>query len=346
MEVYVILLILAIVCCFLPKRLGTPLGLLVMLFGFGICAFRNYHIGSDTPMYLEFYEHPYGRHIERTEFLFKFIASALNEFGVQSFDVQVIMALITWVPLIILFLRESRSLPVSFLVFIVSVMGYYMETLNLVRQLASLPYILWAYVFLQKKQLRLCLLFSVIAMGLHAINVAAVAVMILATKVRPNEKVVYVSIILTLIYAFCFSSIEFMKGLANQFAGMGYFAKYVQYATYAIKFARNLNGLLPLLVPSSLLCMASYRLLVQEDKKVLANVFFYGCVILNIVSIFPTSYRMGMNMICVELLIYPIMIARKGKYRTFAISMIVLMMAYYLFRLVTWDKCVPYVFAT
>lgn len=333
MGTYVFLLSVAIIGnLFQRKRNIILLNVLVMGVLFIYCAFRGEYIGADTPTYLSIYSSAFHLDNYKNEYLFYSVIKWIRHLGYSAEDCQIVMAALTFFPLLMLFVKKSVIPSLSIILFIIAVNGYYLETYNIVRQSVATAFLLWAYVMAVEKRWGYTIVFFIMAIGFHNSSLIYLPLFLLALYCKFSYKVVVIAIISSLLFAFAFSSISFLTNIVDSLQGINIlgFDKYSHFADYRLDMTRNMNGLITLLLPHSFLCLYAYK---KKGDNMLVRLYFYGIVLLNIVSVMPTSYRMAYGLTSLELLIYPMVFKEAGKWRWAFLMLFIFLLAYWLMKL-------------
>lgn len=300
---------------FIRKRIpNASLCMVILLAMWVLCAFRGFRIGVDTSMYLSIYSSMRMIESYTNEPLFYLIVKTCQAVGTPNEWVQVLMATITYVPLMALLATRSRNACLSAFVMIISVNGYFFETFNIVRQWSATSFLLWAYVWLDEKEWKKAVVAMVIAVGLHLSSLIFIPFALLAYKIKFGPKFVYISLAVSFLFALVISNIRMITDLVGLAAKMGLFGteKYEYFTDYRLDMAKTINGMITLLLPFSGLCAYAYR---RFRDRFTMRLFFLGCFFLNLVAVMPTSYRMAFGMTCIEILLYPIVFSTKMKYK-------------------------------
>lgn len=328
-----ILIFFAIVGCFLKNKSGNTLLALCLLIVMGLMsALRGPNVGVDTPTYLANYNNYtlYQRYSE--EFLFYAIVDFFYNTRIGANWCQFFISLITYLPLGWIILNKTKNACLAVLVLIISANGYFFETFNITRQAAATSFLLCAYVWLEERKIKLAIFALIMAVGMHTSSIIYLPIILLAWKVKISTKLASYTVIGSLVFAFFVSSIDTITNAILYFSalGIGGTEKYEHFADYELDQARNINGLMTLLVPFSSLCLYAYN---YYKNHIIMRLFFFGVVFLNIVSIMPTSYRMAYGLTCTEILLYPMIFYSKIKRKWIAVSILSVTLFFHLWKL-------------
>lgn len=333
MNPYIPILYISIINFLFQYKRNIPfMNILVLIILLLLCAFRGEYVGADTSTYLSIYDSELYLEDYNNEYVFYFIIKFLRELGFSSIICQVVMACITFIPLIFLFIKKSMMPSLSILLFLIAINGYYLETYNIVRQSAATVFLLWAYISALENNWKNVIAFFLIALGFHTSSLIYILFFIIALYCRFTYKVVVISILGSLFFAFILSNISFLTNIINSLQNIDIlgFGNYSHFADYKLDMVRNLNGLITLLLPHSFLCLYSYK---KYKENILFRIYFCGCVFLNIVSIMPTSYRMAYGLTALELILFPMVYKENMKFRYMAIILLSILTYFYLSRI-------------
>lgn len=278
---------------------------------FFLCAFRSFEIGADTENYRRIYNSRAALSSYRYEFLFYQLMSFFREFKLGFRAFLITLSVLIYVPLFCILRKESKNLSVSILLFIVSANYYFFESFNIIRQLVATSFLLVSYSKFIRKNYLVSFLFFGVAIGFHISSLIYLPFLFLATR-KVSYRFVCITILCSLVYAFAFSSIDFLTNQVKFLAEIEAlnFGKYAYYSDYRLDMARNINGLLTLLLPHSFLCLYAYKRL---NGNYYSTLYYWGVLFLNLISLFPTSYRMAYGLTCLELLLVPMILNRETR---------------------------------
>ncbi|MBR5898107.1 MAG: EpsG family protein [Muribaculaceae bacterium] len=335
MSIYIVIVVIAVfACCFKGKYkvIGNVVSMLLMLAMFVVCAFRHESVGADTSMYLTIYNSPRLLEYYADEPIFYWLVKTMRDMDLSPYDAQFIMSLLAYIPLFWLFKRRSFDFSLSVLLFIVAYNSYFLETMNIVRQSISTPFLLWAYLLIDDKKYWKALICMLIAIGFHSSSLIYVPLIVLAYYVKMSNKLMLILMTCALAFALVFSEVAFIQDLIrllekNPILGLD---KYSHYTDYKIELSRTLFGLIPMLVPTCAVAVYSYKVL---SRNFLSRLFCFGVLFLCLVSIMPTSYRMAYGIVALELLLIPQLMKVDKKGRTFILAIVAFNVLYCLYRL-------------
>lgn len=276
----------------------------LILFTF-LCMYRSENVGIDTPSYLsKFHDFKYDNEFNY-EFLFYYINHHIANLGFNVQSNQMIMALLTYLPLLYIFLRKSSDSAITLVVFITAIIGYFFESFSMQRQCIATSFLLMGYTFTYERKYIYAIICAFIAQGFHSTSIVFILLAIYA-YIAPSwdEKKIKIALILSFLWAISIGSIDIFSPIFNNLDFLG-FSKFSMYSDYHLEETRNLNGLLPLLLPNTIFCYFTYE--TYKDSYYM-KIMVLGVLLLNIFCIFPISYRMAYGLMIIEVLTYPMVI--------------------------------------
>ena len=319
------------------RTVGCNLLLLIMA---AMCILRGDNVGIDTQNYIDIFDSEYRLAYYIIE---DPIYGALGTLIYQSTGdyriLQVLMGVITYLPLFVVFNKKSDNIAISVLIFIFATNRYFFETLNMMRQAAATSYLWWCWVvFSEKKYLKAILLF-VIAAGLHHASLIYLPFALMAWKIKLSSSIVTVAVVGTLLFSLMFSSMDLLVSIEKLFIPEDSIGKY---DTYAKELARSVWGLLPVILPYSFITICFYW---EKQDIFIFRLFAYGTIFTNFISVLPMAYRISYGIIVLELLIYPTLLTERSKYRQPLYIVVFCLIIFSLFDFITTcdiAKLVPY----
>ncbi len=326
MTIYITILFLAIINFLIQQKreiniLNFILFTLMML----VCALRASDIGADTSAYINTYSNidTFQKRFGNTEFVFCFIVRALLNSGFSVENIQFIFALITYGAFYVFFRKVRLNTALSILIFVIAVNGYFLETFNIVRQIAATPFLLLSYTYLNEEKKLMSALFAIIAIGFHMSSLIYIPFVVLAYCFKFPYVSVVISVIASFVFTVAISSINLLTNALNSIMllyDFGDLNKYSHYSEYKLDLAKDKFSLMAVCLIPSILSILAYKKL---NGNLFARIYFLGVVLLNIVAIMPTSYRMAYGLTSLELLLFPAMLSveksQKYKYTICAI---------------------------
>lgn len=313
------------------KKLSRLLCNALLVFMFLMTAFRAETIGIDTQSYKDIFESGYRLAAYIREFLFSGIGLLVYNYTEDYRLFQVIMAFITYVPWFYLLNKKSTILPLSLLLFIFSTNRYFFETFNMVRQAAATPYLLLCWIMISEKKYLKSLLFFAIALGFHKSSLYYIPIVFVAWKWTFKANTIRIMQIATLSFAFLFASMSTITNLIQAVVPDVFLNSIISvdhYADYREELARSFWGLLPMLLPNAFVACFYYY---KHKENLLMRIFTVGSIFLNIVAVYPMSYRITYGVIALEVLLFPLIFHDRTKYKSFLVFVIACIVIFSLF---------------
>lgn len=320
-----------IINCLIQKQFKSKfLNVIVFMILCFFCAFRGADVGSDTKNYLQIYDNWLSIDYYKAEYCFYCVCYFFKSLGTPPYVCQIFIAVLTYSLFIILFNKWSLNSSISILIFIISFFCYYFESFNIVRQLTSTSFLMWAWYYLGEKKYYKGFLFYFMAIGFHATSLLYLPIIFLAKSINISFLGMILLLLISLVFAFIFSSVSVLGSLFKQLSfllslGSG---DYSTYANYNLGLTKTTFGLITLIVPPSFICYCAYPYI---KNKFYYKLFFWGVIMLNFLSIMPTSYRMVYGIIALELIIYPVILKRASyNIRLLTLMLIIVEILFYL----------------
>lgn len=319
------------------RVVGCNLLLLVMAV---MCMLRGEDVGIDTHSYIDIFDSGY----RLAYYIIKDpIYGGLGTLIYQTTEdyriFQVLMGVITYLPLFVVFNKKSKNIAVTLLIFIFATNRYFFETFNMVRQAAAASYLLWCWVMMSEKKYIKAIILFVIAAGLHHTSLIYLPLALIAWKVKLSNSTVSVAVVATLLFSLLFSSMDLLVSLEKMFLSEDAIDKY---DTYAKELARSIWGLLPVILPYTFITFIYYR---KNRDSFIFRLFAYGAIFANFISVLPMAYRVSYGVIILELLVYPMLLSSQSKNRNLLYMVVFCLIVFSLFDFfTTYDiaKLVPY----
>lgn len=305
MYYYIVIYSLAVIICLFRNNIFSRyLSCSLLIIMALMCLFRGPNIGSDTIHYLNIYASDYAMSRYQNEFVFYNIIQTAKLFGITPTGCQVIMALLFYVPFVFLVFYKCRWPALTVLLFVISTNRYFFETFNISRQMVAVAISLWVWFFLFENKKILALTLYIIACGFHMSTIFSLPAALLCRKVNFSKPVIYISLLLSLVWAFLLSNPIMLSGMLyylDDFSFIG-INKYEYLDGYRVEMNRSIIGLITLIGPHVLMCLL---LLKRAPANLLIKLYFCGVVMLNFVAVLPISYRFALCLTALELFLVP-----------------------------------------
>ncbi len=319
------------------KIIGCNLLLLLMAV---MCMLRGEDVGIDTANYIDIFDSGYRlAYYVIKDPIWGGLGTLLYQTTGDYRLFQILMGIITYLPLFVVFNKKSDNITISILIFLFATNRYFFETFNMMRQAAATSYLLWCWVvFSEKKYLKAIALF-VIAEGLHHTSLIYLPLAIMAWKIKLSNGTVIIAVVATLLFSLVFSSMDLLVSIEKLFLSEDSIGKY---DTYAKDLARSIWGVLPVNLPYSFITICFYWM--NRDSFIF-RLFAYGTIFANFISVLPMAYRISYGVIVLETLIYPTLLTERSKYRQLLYIVVFCLIVFSLIDFVTTcdiAKLVPY----
>lgn len=332
---YIMIFAISILCLRIEnKRYVKIICNIILLLMMYMTAFRADTIGIDTHNYKDIFESGYRLAAYIKEFLFSGLGLLIYNFNEDYRYFQVLMALITYLPWFYLLNKKTDNIAVALLLFVFSTNRYFFETFNMMRQAAATPYLLITWFLLYEKKYFYAVLAFIIAVGFHTSSLFYVPIVFIAWKWTFTQRSIKILILGTLVFAFLFANMSTITNLISMLTPIA-FQELIgldHYASYRQELARTTFGLLPMLLPNAYIAFFYYE---KNKDNFLMRIFIYGAIFLNIISVYPMSYRISYGVIALEIFLFPLLLNYKSKYRNGLIFVILCIVLYSLFDFFT-----------
>lgn len=326
MNAYIYILILAILNCFVPiKRQKTTSSILLFIMML-MCGFRAYDVGTDTVNYVAYQEASFISDYTwgPLYIVLKLIASL---FPYEGTVFLMLMALLTYCPLIYLSRKYSVFPGLSVLMYIIPCGIFFNESFNIARQSIGIVYILLAAVALQNKKRELSYGLTLLAFFFHPFVIFFVFIFFLMK--RPfTKKFVRCLLLITMILGLCgtLTGIDsILNSMAAIFAGSSsdLLLKFTKYGNgYDIQSGFSLVGQLSHMLPMVALCW------IGSNKRTKNNIYFKmmvcGSAITNLLVSVIFCERFASTFTLAQFLAVPLIYKTSGKINKIILKIILL----------------------
>ncbi len=195
-SIFFYILAIAIGCCFLPykyQKLSSSFLLVVMML---ICGFRAYDVGVDTHNYTEYAASERNLYINDNQWgpfyaLLRFIARLFYN---EETVFLLLMAILTYVPLLYIIKKKSCYPALSVLMFIIPVGNYFVQTLNIARQSIAIIFVLFAALMIKEHKNKAAFVILIFCFILHPFTFFAFLLFFI-NKIHLTRKKVYIYIL-------------------------------------------------------------------------------------------------------------------------------------------------------
>ncbi len=247
-----------------------------------MCGLRGYDCGADTHSYWNYSLGGYAG--ESFGFIYPILRNIAALVSPLPTAFLMLMAFLTYIPILIIILRESSSPALSVLMFTISGAWFFLESFNISRQMIAVAFILYSAVVLSKNNLTISFLFFFIAFIFHPYSIIYLPFFLLY-----NKKLSYYNIIVLLCGSMIIGLVGslgivefFIQVLASLTGGSSNetIAHLSKYGEYEIMSSFSLVGKLSHMLPPTIMCLILYSKF--SSSNLYYKMYAYGCAILNI----------------------------------------------------------------
>ncbi len=313
--IYVILLILAVTLfgVIKPKKFQVFWAAFLLVIMMLLVGMRDKTVGSDSQNYIYRFSFVSDLDLEGLleglyyEPLFQATVNFVHLFTKEYGWWFLLMSFLCFFPVGIGICKYSKLPLLSVLIYMVSTIHLFPETLNIMRQSVSISCLLLSYLlYINDKKMATLLLFFV-ALGFH-FSCLIVLPFYFVCKYELNKSAISKFLIITFCLGFFsskFLSVDNITNLFNDFEGvLGNGVE--KFGNYSDGKALNAFGLIATMLPINILC----QLLIpsnSDDKeyKYLFNFYFIGTMMSNIIyCAVPYGFRFSYNFFVVESILF------------------------------------------
>ena len=309
--VYFVLLFLCTVACLISKRnkkQQSILALLFFTFMMLLVGIRDKSVGVDSESYSNDLDFVKEVTIETYEPLYQLSINFVNEMDWSTFGCFMFLSFITYTLYAYAILKYSLNPILSVLVFMVSFVHLFPETMNNLRQGIAIMLLLCSYANMANRKIVIGAVFFLLALGFHMSSLIALPFYFICIHNFSRKKIVII-LISTFIAGFIASTVFSMQSILPDlsFASEVFIVGFDKLSGYSDS-VRVLNwaGLIVALTPLNLLCL----LIIPKESdsyfyKYLFNFYFWGVVIGNIImGVIPFGMRYLYVFLVVESIIF------------------------------------------
>lgn len=266
---YIYILTAAVINCFIPKRIQKLSSIILLLAMMLMCGFRAYDVGRDTHNYVA-----YATSFHVNDYMwgplyliFKQIAELFDN---TETAFLMVMAILTYIPLMYIVKKESYIPALTVLMFIIPCGIFFNETFNIARQAMAVNYILLAAMAVHHGKIKLGYALVILSFFLHPYTFPFVLFFFIR-NIRFTPYVVYWTMGITMLLGIVgtLSSIQLvLNGLAALVsdASSGLVLKLAKYGNgYDIASGFSLIGQLSHMLPMVGLCILGVNNKTQDN---------------------------------------------------------------------------------
>lgn len=306
-----------------------------------IVAAIRYEVGTDWPIYLDYYNWINAGIKGFSEKLFNLMNKVIH-WSVNDFQGMIVLvAFLSYFFLFKAIYEQSISVPLSLLVFFISTA--YFASLNQLRQAISMPMMLYAYKYIRDKKPLPYFFWCIVASLIHTSSLVYLPIYFIA-RFKPTLRR-YVTI-----FGLCIVTLPVLQILLEVLIN---YTKYSWYSTSVFNTGGEANnfyllGFVFQLV--MLVIMAYYRFTSDEEDPTydgLLNSYFLSVVMLLFTPVLSQVLRISQCFGYCQILLVPRMINRE-KNRTRRIVLYILIVGLYMAKLLYdtyhlgWNGVIPY----
>lgn len=333
---YVYIMLFASLCCFLPLKMQKKTSIFLMLFMMLMCGFRAYDVGTDTHNYVDFINYTYVSDYKWGPFYIT-LKSVTAIFDNNPTAFLLMMAFLTYIPLIIIIKKWSEYPALSVLLYIIPVAIFFNETFNIARQSIAIVYVLWAAIMVEFHRKKVALALIVIAFFFHPYTFISVVLLLLDKINLTKRKVAFILLTTTLVgIAGALSGIQEMLNLlmiATSDSSSELMVKLGKYGDgYEIESNFSIIGQLSHILPLLALCMLGAN--EKSMKSVLYKMMLFGCIVTNIFVSVIFCERIASTYTIAQILAVPYMYKTSSRlYKNLILMVLLFTMLLYVYNL-------------
>lgn len=292
---------------------------------------RDETVGVDSPQYVYRYALDYDFEGILYEPLYQLSVTSVNLFTPEYGWWFLFISFITFLLIGIAFCRYSVNPLLSVLIFMISTVHLFPETMNIMRQSVAIAALLLSYLTcINKKWISTILLF-IVAVGFHFSSILVLPFYFIC-KIKFNKLFIIISLIITFIMGFFTSSFISLDILGNLIPGVegALEVGMEKLGNYEDRNALNYFGLISTMLPIMLLCM----FLIPNDKdersyKYLFNFYYVGTLISNLIyCAIPFGFRYSYPFFAVESILFAYKYRNNKGLRLYIVFFILLFIYY------------------
>jgi transmembrane protein EpsG len=302
MGLYVILIILFVIACFEKKRKTKELYFLlccaILLF---LACFRAASVGVDHADYIDVSLGRAYRFEEKVgvEIVWGWINSVLSKLQVRPLF-TITTSLLMLVPLFMFIKKESSNKVFSLLLFLLIPTGYCFF-LTGIRQSIATAFLLWSFYFVVNKRYVYALIPFILVAGIHA-SVFFVILFLPLIFINVKEKILYALLVVSALTGFLYRlSIFDVFSFITPY--VGHLSYYEGYGSYHADEMMNLNGLISVIVPSTIFAIVAIKY--GSCKDLYLKLYCCGVIGTNFFANVPMIGRYFMYFTILQIILIP-----------------------------------------
>ena len=311
MEAFIYILIVAILCCFLPYKRQKTASFFLLLFMMIMCGMRGYDVGIDTQGYVDNVVYLDDSDLRHGPIFMglKYIANLFLNVGTAYL---MMIAVLTYIPLLFIIENKSPAPAISVLMFIIATAIFFNESFNIIRQEMAIVYVLWGAVMLDEGKKVKALFLALLSVLIHPYTIIFILFFFLY-RIELTKKKAFGLLALSVIIGMGAGSLSLIHDFLNLVSvftsdsSVALVTRFSKYADGDIDANFSLVGQVVHIFPLTALCVLG-----ANNKKILNNTFykmmFWGCLLLNMVVSVTYCERISSTYTIAQLIAVPFMI--------------------------------------
>lgn len=313
MEVYLYLLIFVGLISILNSPIQKALSFLAVLLLILLAVFRDPKVGTDTPVYLDFFDNALylKYHLEDfKEFGFYYFFYLLRSITDERIWFLFFVSVFTYVPL--MFFLKKTSINVAASLFLYIILGFYTQSFNLLRQSIAMSFVLLALYYLSCKSYRKSILFYLIASQFHITAILLIIIYPVSLIKKININFARISLLITFVIGLYLTlNPHFINNIILQNSGLvegTSFGKFQNLSDYDVSYM-SIMGYLSTTI--SLAIFSFYSIKINPDNFYV-KYFFLGVLINNLFCAHEIFVRIPYYLTLLAIIIIPSLIKKSN----------------------------------
>ena len=282
--IYIYVLVIAVLCCFLPRQVQKHTSVILLIIMMLICGFRAYDVGVDTHNYVAYAVSQDDTRDYKWGPLYLILKNIAAFFPNTQTAFLMLMAVLTYIPLAIIAPKYSTYPALSVLMFIIPVAEFFVQSFNICRQSIAIVYVLIAAILVENHKKKKALLLLFFCFIIHPYSFIAFILLFL-DKIKLSKKKVILLIVGTILLGLSgtLSGIQNFLNLmmlATSDSSSELVTKLGKYGDYEIAANFSLIGQLSHMLPLAAMCVLGAN--EKTMNSVIYKLMLAGCLITNI----------------------------------------------------------------
>ena len=323
MLVYVILAIIAILFLRATKKCQDIVSVTLMTVMMVLCGLRGRYVGTDTLHYMGYVEGSFTG--QSFGFVYEFLREVSLVIGSNPNIFLMILAVLTYIPLMLLIVRESNKPVLSVYLFMTTTGLFFLETFNIARQSIAIVFILWSAVFLNKKRYLWSFIFFILGFCFHP-YVFPFIIMYVLNKIVLKKWMVAICLSLSFLVGFWgvldrISDVIELLYAATSGSESVLVEQLGKYSGRDTSYDYSFLGKMRHMLPITLLCWFSYSS--RFKNELYFKMLLIGAIIVNLFIATQYCERIASTFTLSQILVIPIALQNGNYFKK--ISLIVLL---------------------